>query len=118
MLLVEADVPSPAHCEPDYLPAPRSSSTQSEERLTVPDNALVTFAGIEKGRHYSGVARPSRKTVTPAGADPVGSRFCPALAARRCRWCSTRRGLRSGQPVAWFGKTTEPDAQTSRGTSN
>jgi RND family efflux transporter MFP subunit len=48
MLLVEADVPNPGSLRPGLFASANILVDEHEEALTVPTNAIVTFAGIEK----------------------------------------------------------------------
>jgi RND family efflux transporter MFP subunit len=84
MLQVEADVPNPGTLRAGLFARAQIIVNQSEESLSIPPNALITFAGLEKVIVVQD-GKAAERTVTTGrrGAD----------------WIEITSGLKAGEPV-------------------
>jgi RND family efflux transporter MFP subunit len=97
MLVVEADVPNPGALRPGLFTTAEVVVSEREQGLSVPRNALVTFAGIEKVILVrDGKAQEQPVTTGRRGAEWV--EIVAGLAADAAVVLDPG-GLRTGQPV-------------------
>jgi RND family efflux transporter MFP subunit len=109
MLLVEADVPARGSLRPGLFARAKLSVAEHQEGLSVPANALITFAGIEKVVVVE-AGRALEKPVVTGRRGPEWVEIISGISAG-AQVILDPGGLRTGQPVS-IASAPEPAPPT------
>lgn len=97
MLVVEADVPNPGRLRPGFFAQADIVANPSEPGLTVPQDALVTFAGVEKVL----TIKDGKALERPVTSGRRGAAWVEILNGLKAGEAVVRKpgNLRTGEPV-------------------
>jgi len=97
MLMVEADVPNPGRLRPGFFAQADIVVSLNEPALTVPLDALVTFAGVEKVL----TIKDGKAVERPVSSGRVGDKWVEILSGLKPGEAVVRDpgNLRTGEPV-------------------
>ncbi len=97
MLMVEADVPNPGRLRPGFFAQADIVVSMDEPALTVPLDALVTFAGVEKVL----TIKDGKAVERPVSSGRVGDKWVEILTGLKPGEAVVRDpgNLRTGEPV-------------------
>ena len=113
MLLVEADVPSRGALRPGLFARANIIFNERDEGVSVPANALINFAGIEKVVVVQD-GKALEKTVSTGQRQSGWVEIVSGLAARETVVLDPG-GLRTGQPVTPGNRPKEASPKSERG---
>jgi membrane fusion protein (multidrug efflux system) len=115
MLSVEADVPNPGTLRAALFARAKIILTETEPGLTIPENALTTFAGIKKVV----VIKDSKAIETPVTTGRRGPGWIEVVSGvnERDLIALDPVGLRTGQAVTIMTETRAPEPTRELGTA-